>query len=86
MSKKKDTENKVSSGVLALLLKQTISGIICFTVVFAMNTSDNVKIKNYATSLGYALRAEFDFYNTVQQLKEHLPFLNDNIQTEGMFQ
>lgn len=77
-----------SSGIFGLALKQTAAAIVCFAVVLGMKNSHNAKLKNYAESLGRALRHDANWEETVKEtiskIKEYaLPEENEqNIPSE----
>lgn len=52
------TSNRGAKGgrITSLLIKQVIAATICFTVMYGMSESSNEYLKNYASSLGRALR------------------------------
>lgn len=56
-----------TTGIAALTAKQIAAAIVCFAVVLGMKNSPNVKFKNYADSLGKALRHDTNWEETVSE-------------------
>ncbi len=60
-------------GFLSLLLKQTISAILCFIVVFSLSQSSDDRLSGYASALKEALRSEYDTTEIEKWIHELIP-------------
>ncbi len=61
------TSKKSGTGrITSLLIKQVIAAAICFTVMYGMSESNNTYLKNYASSLGRALRYDAKWEETTK--------------------
>lgn len=61
MPKEIHKNNKKSSRLGSMLVKQGIAAAVCFAVIYGMHGSDNTHLRNYAASIGRALRYDADF-------------------------
>ena len=66
------TEKKKRPGFRYNLARQVISATVLFAIIYGMHCSDNPILKNYADSIGRAIRYDADIRGSIDKISSRI--------------
>ena len=72
MSTDTQKEKKKMTGFWYNLARQVISAAIIFAIIYGMHCSENPKIRNYADSIGRAIRHDADIRGSISNISTRI--------------